>query len=82
MKNKFLLLGVLIIVVFGSYVIFQKHNTNQALAERKDQCLSWSHYDSEIKMWRWKDVDIKEYFPTRDEAVDNCLAVYKEVFDI
>jgi len=45
---------------------------NQVL---KNKCFYWTTFSVSSGAWRWRSESINEYFPTREDAVLNCLAM-------
>ena len=42
--------------------------------ERK--CFYWTVYSPVLNAWRWRAEHLNEYFPTREDAVTNCLVTF------
>ena len=69
-------------LVSGYYIYCTYDRSKQTqlkLTERNNECLSWTTYNPELKAWRWKNQSIEEYYATRNEAVENCMAVYIDI---
>lgn len=43
---------------------------------QETKCFSYTTYDPGIKAWRWRAEHLNEYFPTKEDAVENCMAMF------
>lgn len=83
--NKYLVVVVIILLVLSNLYFWQKTerqnyevNTNEETSESrmKTKCFSWTSYDQAARLWRWRPEKLNEYFPTKEEAVANCTAMF------
>ncbi len=42
---------------------------------QETKCFSYTTYDASTKAWRWRAEHLNEYFPTKEDAVKNCVAM-------
>lgn len=48
---------------------------------RGQKCLSWSTYSPTSKAWHWRAETFGEYFPSKEDAVLNCIATLNDVLN-
>lgn len=49
---------------------------------REQKCLSWSTYSPTSKAWHWRAENSGEYFPSKEDAVLNCVATLNAVIPL
>ena len=77
-KNLLTILTIAGVVILGFFVfIWFKNSTCQ---EATDKCLEYVIYSPEKKAYRWKFEFTDEWFPTKQEAMENCFPVQKDIF--
>jgi hypothetical protein len=82
MLNKILIILVLILT-FSTAYLFYKSQEMKFLGgdaySQEQKCLSWSVYNPDTRAWRWRAETLNEYFPSKEEAVMNCVAMLNVV---
>jgi len=72
---------VLLIIntLLSSYIYLETHKQEQSQltfeTPQESKCFSYTTYDQNTKLWRWRAEHLNEYFPTRDDAVANCVVI-------
>lgn len=91
-KIGILLIGIIIILILcltnKNNLIYEQ--SLEALVENKNEseikttydlnlerkCFYWTVYSPVLNAWRWRAEHLNEYFPTREDAVTNCLVTF------
>lgn len=53
----------------------QEPTPSSSGSTQETKCLSYTTYDSGVQAWRWRAEHLNEYFPTKEDAVENCIAM-------
>lgn len=79
MNNKYLLVIILGLLLLCGYLLIQtqKEKVIESVGQSAQEvkCFSWTTYDPSTKTWRWRAEHLSEYFPTKEDAVANCIAM-------
>jgi|GEM_PF-5992665 hypothetical protein len=73
-----------LLLIIGTGCVPQAKITSTQNTAMKNKCFAWSEYQPEKKSWRWMSKYAVEsgkggYFPSREEAIDNCLATFNSL---
>lgn len=52
-----------------------------AESAQETKCFSYTTYDASTKAWHWRAEHLNEYFPTKEDAIENCMAMLGGVID-
>ncbi len=77
-----LLLNTIVLFVNISVFLISTSQSNVAILDndaQRSKCLSWMIYNPDTKAWRWRADHLNEYFPTREDGIDNCVAMFKQL---
>lgn len=79
-RLTFIILIVAILTLIISLAPFlvaeKKDKENQPLGSvQNPKCFSYAVYSTAVGAWRWRAEHLNEYFPTREDAVANCVAM-------
>ena len=75
MNNKAILITIAVAVLaLIGYVYLQK-GENDGVAKR---CPEYVSYEPELKAWHWQVPADNDYFPTREEAIKNCVDFWEK----
>ncbi len=76
MLNKILIILVIILLSTTGYFWRKSQKVQPLGSDAYDQelkCLSWSTYSPTTKSWHWRAETFEEYFPSKEDAVENCI---------
>jgi|GEM_PF-4596999 hypothetical protein len=79
-RLTFIILSVAILTLVLSLASFfaaeKPDKESQPLGSvQSPKCFSYAVYSTAVGAWRWRAEHLNEYFPTRDDAVANCVAM-------
>jgi hypothetical protein len=84
MNNKYLIGTILFLLLSNIYFwlkvqeknFIETSSSSTASSPMQIKCLAWTSYEASTKTWRWRPENLNEFFPTKEDAVTNCMAVF------
>lgn len=73
-----ILTGMLLINPILSVLHQEKSETGLGTSayDQEAKCFSWTTYNPKLDAWRWRAENLNEYFPSKEDAVSNCMVMF------
>lgn len=76
----------IIVLIINTGFLFNQSKTQKSIfssigSVQEVKCFSYTTYDSSARAWRWRAEHLNEYFPTKEDAFENCMAMLGGVID-
>lgn len=80
-----ILIGVIVLLTLSNIYFYKKTKAPDTLGanayDQEQKCLSWTTYSPTFDAWMWRAETFNQYFPTREEAVSNCIVTLNVIPD-